>query len=81
MVMTEACIHVADVHDRMPVILRQQDWSDWIDGLPDTAALLCRPYPDLMVKDRTADRWVQRSTSQSPIQKFIKHSSILRYGA
>ena len=24
MVMTEACIHVADVHDRMPVILRRR---------------------------------------------------------
>jgi putative SOS response-associated peptidase YedK len=29
MVMTEACIQVADVHDRMPVILRREDWADW----------------------------------------------------
>jgi putative SOS response-associated peptidase YedK len=57
MVMTEACIHVADVHDRMPVILRRQDWGDWLDGAPDNAALLCRPYPDLMVVNRTAERW------------------------
>ena len=60
MVMTEACIHVADVHDRMPVILRRDDWSDWLDGPPDSAGLLCRPYPDLMVVDRTADPWVRR---------------------
>lgn len=60
MVMTEACIHVADVHDRMPVILRRQDWSDWLDGAPDDAALLCRPYPDLMVVNRTAEPWVRR---------------------
>ena len=60
--MTEACIHVADVHDRMPVILRREDW---LDGLPDAAALLCRPYRNLMVKDRTADRWVQRGASKS----------------
>jgi putative SOS response-associated peptidase YedK len=58
--MTEACLHVADVHDRMPVILRRQDWSDWLDGPPDAAGLLCRPYPHLMVCDRTTDRWVQR---------------------
>jgi putative SOS response-associated peptidase YedK len=60
MVMTEACIHVADVHDRMPVILRREDWSDWLDGPPDAAGLLCRPYPDLMVVDRTDDPWVRR---------------------
>ena len=63
MVMTEACIHVADVHDRMPVILRRQDWADWLDGAPDDAALLCRPYPDLMVVNRTADRWSGRATA------------------
>lgn len=50
-------------HETGPVILRREDWSDWLDGLPDAAGLLCRPYPDLMVKDRTADRWVQRKAS------------------
>ena len=60
MVMTEACIHVADVHDRMPVILRRDDWQDWLDGAPDDARILCRPYPDLMVVNRTADRWNSR---------------------
>ena len=63
MVMTEACIHVADVHDRMPVILRRSDWGDWLDGAPDTAGLLCRPFPDLMTCDRTMDAWVRRSAS------------------
>jgi putative SOS response-associated peptidase YedK len=63
MVMTEACIHVADVHDRMPVILKREDWGDWLDGPPDAAGLLCRPYPDLMVCDRTTDSWVRRSVA------------------
>ena len=62
MIMTEACVHVADVHDRMPVILRREDWGDWLDGPPDAAGLLCRPYPDLMVVNRTADPWVRRSS-------------------
>lgn len=57
MVMTEACMHVADVHDRMPVILRRQDWSDWLEGAPHVAGLLCRPYADLMVVERTSDLW------------------------
>ena len=63
MVMTEACLHVADVHDRMPVILRPSDWADWLDGPPDGAGLLCRPYPDLMVRERTSDPWVRRSAA------------------
>ena len=61
MVMTEACLHVADVHDRMPVILKRADWRDWLDGAPDQAGLLCRPYPELMVKERTAESWVRRA--------------------
>lgn len=60
MVMTEACIHVADVHDRMPVILRRQDWPDWLDGPPDAASLLCRPYPELMVVNRTPEPWFRK---------------------
>lgn len=63
MVMTEACQHVADVHDRMPVILRRADWADWLDCSPDAAGLLCRPYPELMVCERTAERWVRRIQS------------------
>jgi putative SOS response-associated peptidase YedK len=41
----------------MPVILRPSEWRDWLDGPPDAAGLLCRPYPDLIVVNRTADRW------------------------
>ncbi len=60
-IMTNACIHVADVHDRMPVILKRDDWQDWLDGAPDKAKLLCQPYPDLMVVNRTTERWNQRA--------------------
>ena len=60
MVMTEACQHVAGVHDRMPVILKRADWTDWLDGAPDAAGLLCRPYPELMVMERTSESWVRR---------------------
>lgn len=61
MVMTEACIHVQDVHDRMPVILSRESWDDWLDGAPDDARLLCQPYPADMVVRRTSDSWVRRS--------------------
>lgn len=61
MVMTEACIHVSGVHDRMPVILQRETWGDWLDGPPDNARLLCQPYPADMAVRRTADPWVKRS--------------------
>ena len=61
MVMTEACQHVASVHDRMPVILERDDWADWLDGAPDQAGLLCRPYPELMAVERTGETWVRRN--------------------
>jgi putative SOS response-associated peptidase YedK len=60
MTLTEACIHIAGVHDRMPVILRRDEWTDWLDGAPDAAGLLCRPYPDAMASERTTDPWVRR---------------------
>ena len=60
MVMTEACIHVQGVHDRMPVILARDTWADWLDGPPDAAKLLCQPYPADMVVRRTTDSWVVR---------------------
>ena len=66
MVMMEACMHVADVHDRMPVILKRSDWADWLDGAPDTAGLLCKPYPGLMVCDQTSDAWVRRAPKPEP---------------
>lgn len=37
---------VRTVHpDRMPVILAPEDWDAWMDGAPDEAAGLMRPYP------------------------------------
>jgi putative SOS response-associated peptidase YedK len=61
MVMTEACQDVAGVRDRMPVIRKRADWPDWLDGPPDQAALLCLPYPELMVVERTPEAWVRRA--------------------
>ena len=60
MVMTEACEHVTGVHDRMPAILPKSDWADWLDGQPDAAGLLCRPYELEMKVERTSEAWVRR---------------------
>ena len=71
MVMTEACEPASmvgvdggalekPVHDRMPAILPRADWGDWLDGPPDAAGLLCRPYELGMRVERTEDAWVRR---------------------
>ena len=60
MVMTDACADVADTHDRMPAILPPGDWSDWLNGPPDAASLLCRPFEAAMRVERTTERWSAR---------------------
>lgn len=37
---------VAHLHDRMGVIVAPEDWATWLDGPPDAAAALCRPWPN-----------------------------------
>jgi putative SOS response-associated peptidase YedK len=57
MVMTEACVHVAGVHDRMPVVLQRDHWAKWVEGAPEEVRKLCRPYPAAMTVDRTGETW------------------------
>lgn len=37
MLMIEACIHVAGIHDRMSVLLPPTEWDCWTDGTPHEA--------------------------------------------
>jgi putative SOS response-associated peptidase YedK len=60
MVMTEACVHVANVHDRMPVVLRPGDWSRWTDAPAEEARQLCVPYPGAMVVRANDEAWARR---------------------
>ena len=48
------------VHDRMPAILPREDWGDWLNGPPDAAGLLCRPFQGVMTVERTEEAWVRR---------------------
>jgi putative SOS response-associated peptidase YedK len=60
MVMTEACIHVAGIHDRMPGVLQPDDWIRWTDAPAEEARSLCVPYPSEMIVAATAEPWVRR---------------------
>ena len=37
---------MAELHDRMPVLLRPGEEATWLHGGPEARAALCRPYPD-----------------------------------
>lgn len=43
------------------MILKRSDWSDWLDGAPDYAGLLCRLYPELISVERTGESWNKRA--------------------
>ena len=58
MVMTESAPQMADVHDRMPVILRREDWPRWTEGSAEAAAALCQTWADALSVDHTDLRWV-----------------------
>lgn len=69
MVMVDNCEFMAEVHDRMPTILRQDDWSTWLHGTPDEAFALCRIWDGQLNGDATAEPWAkprQRAAPTSP---------------
>ena len=58
MVMADSSEHMAEVHDRMPVILEPTEWERWTTGSADDALALVRIWPDALVADHTQGRWV-----------------------
>ncbi|MFB6206781.1 MAG: SOS response-associated peptidase [Haloglomus sp.] len=74
---------MADLHDRMPVVLRPDEEARWLEADPEERAALCRPYPDddlaayrigTAVNDPTNDHpgIVERDdTEQSGLGEFV----------
>jgi putative SOS response-associated peptidase YedK len=57
MVMVDGCPQMADVHDRMPVVLARTDWEQWLAGTPADAFALCRTCSSELEVDRTPELW------------------------
>ena len=57
MVMVDGCPQMAEVHDRMPVVLARESWEQWLAGTPAEAFALCQTCPDELAVDRTAEHW------------------------
>ena len=63
MVMVNSCDFMAEVHDRMPVILPPADWSRWLEATPDEAFGLCRIWQGELAVEKTSEPWAKpRST-------------------
>lgn len=60
MVMTEACVATQGLHERMPVILKPQDWATYLGDDPAPAYQLCRPYDGALTVTRTDEPWAGR---------------------
>ena len=58
MVMVPSSEQMAEVHDRMPTILRREDWAQWLEGSPEEAFVLCHTWEGPLNVERTQDRWV-----------------------
>jgi putative SOS response-associated peptidase YedK len=57
MVMVDGSLQMADVHDRMPVILLPDQREQWLRGTVDDALALTRTYEGLLAVERSADLW------------------------
>ncbi len=59
MMMTEACVQMDGIHDRMPVILQGETIETWLNGAPDEARSVCAPYMAILAIEKTAQPWVR----------------------
>ncbi|MGO4167879.1 SOS response-associated peptidase [Novosphingobium sp. YAF33] len=71
MVMVNGCEQMADVHDRMPTILRPETWAVWTDGTPDEAFALCRTWNRPLVVDRTEELWSTHPMPSTTLQRRL----------
>ena len=68
MVMTDSAGSAAqEVHSRMPVLLRPEDYSGWGSGPPDEAKALCKAWSGDLIIDRTDQPWSRACTSQKSL--------------
>jgi putative SOS response-associated peptidase YedK len=59
MVMVDGCPQMADVHDRMPVLLTSDEWDMWTQGTPGEAIALARTCHTELAVDGSAEPWLR----------------------
>ena len=68
MVMTDSAgSDAAEIHNRMPVLLRPGDYGVWLSGAPDAAKNLCQAFSGSLRIDRTDQPWVAGTAHQTSL--------------
>ena len=57
---------MSELHDRMPVILDQQDWPTWLGEAEGDGVALLRPAPDGLLRVWPVDRRVGSPRNNGP---------------
>ena len=63
---TDADAVMADIHDRMPVIIEQQDWSVWLGEAEGDVPALLHPAEDDLLKVWPISRKVNSPSNNGP---------------
>jgi len=64
MIMTNAAGAAAQVHTRMPVLIRPEDYRTYLSGDPADAFDLCTPWAGDLVIDRTQEPWARTAQAR-----------------
>lgn len=65
MVMTDSAGSASEeVHSRMPVLLKPEDYASWLSGSPDDAKALCTAWTGDLTVDRTGEAWSRGGQSR-----------------
>ena len=56
-----------DVHSRMPVLLRPEDFHGWVSGSPEDAKALCKAWSGDISIDRTDQPWTRGAATQKSL--------------
>jgi putative SOS response-associated peptidase YedK len=74
MVITEPNKYVAEVHDRMPVILEEKDFEQWERGDVKDAAALIKPAPEELLQKWPVPKRVNSSKAPDDDPTLIERS-------
>ncbi len=68
MVMTDSAGSAAEnVHSRMPVLLRREDYERWVTGSPEDAKALCKAWNGDLTIDATDQPWTRGAAVQKDL--------------
>lgn len=72
MVITEPNKFVAEVHDRMPVILQEKNFEQWVEGDAKDAARLMRPAGEKVLQKWPVSKRVNSSRTDGDDANLIE---------